>query len=159
MAIHLPQPKQVKDLLGELLGRDVTLTPATPYAPGPDEPTSIALYVDDRLNIVAVIACDLKLSAAAAAAIGLVPPTGADAAVSAGLLTDTLAENLYEILNIAASVFNVEGADHVRLHAVHPAGPTTDPQLRLRVLTLGRREDLSVDIAGYGAGRLSIVLV
>lgn len=159
MAVHLPQPKQLKDLLTELLGRDVTLSPSTPYAPGLDEPTSIALYVDDRLNIVAVIACDLPFSAHAGAAIGLVPPGGADAAVEDGKLTDTLAENLYEVLNIGASVFNVPDADHVRLHALHPAGPPTDPQLRLRVLTLGRREDLTVDIAGYGAGRLSVVLV
>jgi len=28
-----------------------------------------------------------------------------------------------------------------------------------RVLTLGRRRDLQLDIAGYGAGRLSVVLV
>lgn len=159
MPTHLPQPKQLKDLLADLLGRDVTLSPTTPYAPGVDEATSIALYVDDHLNVVAVIACDLSFSAHAGAAIGLVPPGGAEAAVEDGKLTDTLAENLYEVLNIGASVFNVEGADHVKLHALHPAGMPTDPMLRLRVLTLGRREDLTVDIAGYGAGRLSVVLV
>jgi hypothetical protein len=157
--IHLPQPKQLKDLLTELLGRDVTLSPTTPYAPGVDEALSVAQYVDDYLNVVAVIACDLPLSAYAGAAIGLVPPGGADQVVTDGRLTDTLAENLYEVLNIGASVFNVAGSDHVRLHALHPAGPPSDPQLRLRVLTLGRREDLSVEIAGYGAGRLSVVLV
>lgn len=159
MVVHLPQPKQVRDLLAELLGREVTLSPGAPYAPGPDTPASVAVYVDDQLGIRALIACDLTFSAHAGAAIGLVPPGGAQAAVEDGKLTDTLAENLYEVLNIAASMFNVPGADHLKLHALHPAGPPLDPQLRVSTLTLGRREDLAVSIAGYGDGVLSIVLV
>lgn len=159
MVIHLPQPKQVRELFADLLGREVTLTPAPPFAPGPDTPASVAVYVDDQLRISALIVCDLTLSAHAGAAIGLVPVGGATAAIDDGKLGDVLGENLYEVLNIAASMFNVAGADHLRLHALHPAGPPLDPQLRISTLTLGRREDLSVDIAGYGSGALSIVLV
>lgn len=159
MAIHLPQPKQLRDLLGELLGREVALEPAAPFAPSPDTPASVAVYVDDSLRICALIACDLTFSAHAGAAIGLVPVGGAEAAIEDGKLTDTLAENLYEVLNIAASVFNVAGADHLKLHALHPAGPPLDPMVRIQTLTLGRREDLTVDINGYGSGALSVVLV
>ena len=158
MPVHLPQPKQLRDLLVELLDREVELTPAPPFAPGPDPPASVAVYVDDSLRISAVVACDLAFSAYAGAAIGLIPIGGAQAAIEDGKLTDTIAENLYEVLNIAASVFNVPGADHLRLHALHPAGPPLDPQVRLQTLTLGRREDLSVDIGGYGVGALSVVL-
>ncbi|HWJ66567.1 MAG TPA: hypothetical protein VNT31_07815 [Nocardioides sp.] len=159
MVVHLPQPKQVRDLLADLLGKEVTLEPATPFAPGPDTPASVAVYVDDQLHIRALIACDLALSAHAGAAIGLVPVAGAEAAIEDGKLTDTLAENLYEVLNIAASMFNVVGAEHLKLHALHPAGPPLDPQVRIQTLTLGRREDLTLEIAGYGAGALSVVLV
>ncbi len=159
MAVHLPQPKQVRDLLADLLGRDVTLSPSAPYAPGPDTACSVAVYVDDSLRISALIACDLTVSAYAGAAIGLVPIADADAAIAEGRLTETLAENLYEVLNIAASMFNVEGADHLRLHVLHPAGPPLDPQMRISTLTLGRREDLTVEIAGYGTGVLSVVLL
>ena len=159
MAVHLPQPKQLRDLLTELLGRDVTLSPSAPYAPGPDTAASVAVYVDDQLRICALIVCDLAFSAHAGAAIGLVPVGGAQAAIDDGKLTDTIAENLYEVLNIAASTFNVAGADHLKLHALHPAGPPLDPHVRISTLTLGRREDLSVDIAGYGTGLLSVVLL
>ncbi|AIY16327.1 hypothetical protein GUY44_21295 [Pimelobacter simplex] len=159
MAIHLPLTKQVRDLLTDLLGREVTLAPTTPYAPGPDTPASVAVYVDDSLHIRALIVGDLAFSAHAGAALGLVPVGGAHAAIDDGKLTDTLAENLYEVLNIAASTFNVAGAEHLRLHALHPAGPPLDPQLRISTLTLGRREDLKVSIAGYGDGLLSVVLV
>ncbi|WGY01184.1 hypothetical protein QI633_21925 [Nocardioides sp. QY071] len=159
MPVHLPQPKQLRDLLADLLGRDVTLTPSAPFAPGPDTPASVALYVDDSLRISALIACDLAFSAYAGAALGLIPVGDATAAVGDGKVTDAISENLYEVLNIAASTFNVAGADHLRLHALHPAGPPLDPQVRISTLTLGRREDLAVDIAGYGAGLLSVVLL
>lgn len=159
MVVHLPQPKQLRELFADLLGREVTLEPAAPYAPGPDTPASVAVYVDDHLRICALIVCDLTLSAHAGAAIGLVPLGGSEAAIEDGKLTDVLGENLYEVLNIAASVFNVPGADHLKLHALHPAGPPLDPALRISTLTLGRREDLLVSIAGYGSGALSVVLV
>ncbi|TQK69572.1 hypothetical protein [Nocardioides sp. SLBN-35] len=159
MPVHLPQPKQLRDLLADLLGRDVTLTPSAPFAPGPDTPASVALYVDDSLRISALIACDLAFSAYAGAALGLIPVGDATAAVGDGKVTDAISENLYEVLNIAASTFNVAGADHLRLHALHPAGPPLDPQVRISTMTLGRREDLAVDIAGYGAGLLSVVLL
>ncbi|MCL2541335.1 MAG: hypothetical protein FWE71_02610 [Nocardioidaceae bacterium] len=159
MAVHLPLPKQLRDLLGDLLDREVTLTPAGPYAPGPTTPASVAVYVDDSLRVSAAIVCDLALSSYAGAALGLVPPGGAEAAIEEGALNDTFRENLYEVLNIAASVFNTAGADHLRLYELHPAGPPLPPQIRLHALTLGRREDLAVDVAGYGSGLLSVVLV
>lgn len=159
MPSHLPVPKQIKDLLEGVLGRDITLSPSAPFAPGPKAPASVAVYVDDSLRITALIACDLRFSAYAAAALGLIPIGGAEAAVESGGLTETLAENLYEVLNIAASMFNEPGAEHLRLHELHPAGEALPPMVRAQALTLGRREDSTIDIAGYGKGQLSIVMV
>jgi hypothetical protein len=159
MPSHLPVPKQIKDLLEGVLGRDVTLSPSAPFAPGPKAPASVAVYVDDSLRITSLIACDLPFSAYAGAALGLIPIGGAEAAVESGGLTETLAENLYEVLNIAASMFNEAGADHLRLHQLHPAGEPLPPMVRAQALTLGRREDTTIDIAGYGNGRLSVVMV
>ncbi|KAA1417710.1 hypothetical protein F0U44_15560 [Nocardioides humilatus] len=159
MNIHLPQTKQLRDLLSDLLGREVTLTPSPPFAPGPDTPASVAVYVDDSLQIRAVIACDLAFSAHAGAAIALIPVGAAEDAIADGKLTDALSENLYEVLNIAASMFNVEGADHLKLYQLHAAGPPLDPMVRIQTLTLGRREDVRVDLAGYGSGSLSVVLI
>ena len=159
MAAYLPSTKEIRDLLTGVLGREITLSPTTPFAPRPDEAASIAVYVDDQLRITALIAGDLAVSAYAGAALGLVPVGGAQAVIEEGVLSPTLTENLYEVLNIAASLFNAPGADHLRLHELHAAGPVLPPLVRAQALTLGRREDLTVDIAGYGAGRLSIVLL
>lgn len=159
MASYLPTPKEIRDLLTDLLGREVTLSPGAPLAPTPANPCTVGVYVDDSLRVTALVAVDLPLSARVGAAIGLVPATGAEEALEARVLNETLQENLYEVLNIGASLFNVEDATHVRLYDAHHIGVPLPGDLLARALTLGRREDLSVEVAGYGAGRLAFVLV
>lgn len=158
MSTHLPAVKELRDLLGDLLGREVTMSPTAPVAATPRNPCTVGVYVDDSLRIAALVVVDLPLSAHAGAAIGLVPPSGAALAIEEGVLGATLRDNLGEVLNIAAATFNVEGADHVRLYAVHHIGDPLPPDLLARSLTLGHREDLAVDVHGYGAGKLAVVL-
>jgi hypothetical protein len=155
---HLPVTKEIKDLLTGLLGREVTLAPTSPLAPSTTSPRSVAVYVDDHLGCRAVIACDLAFSAHAAAALALLPVPVAEEAVAANALDEALAENLYEVLNVAAALFNAPGAVHVRLLELHAAGQPVPPAVLGRMLTLGRREDLEVEVAGYGTGRLSVVI-
>ena len=155
---YLPSAKEVRDLLTGLLGRNVSLSSGPPLAPGPRTPCTIGVYVDDALRVTALVVVDLPLSARAGAAIGLVPLPGVQAAIDDGTLGTMLQENLHEVLNIAASLFNAEGATHLRLYDVHHAGGPVPPDVLGKALTLGRREDLAVDVAGYGPGRLSVVL-
>lgn len=157
-ALATPCPSAVRALLTGLLDKPVTVAPTAPLAPGPANPCTVAVYVDDSLRIRAVIGCDLPLSVHAGAAIGLLPPATAHASVESGALTEQLAENLGEVLNVAGSLFDAPGAPHLRLHDVHPAGVPTPPHLLAHCLTLGSREDLTVQIAGYGTGALSVVL-
>lgn len=156
---YLPSTKEIRDLLTELLDREVTVAPSAPLAPTPNNPCTVAVYVDDTLQVTSVIAFDLALSAHAGAAIGLVPAAGSAAAIEERVLSQTLQENVYEVLNIAASLFNHDGATHVRLYDAHHVGAPVPGDVLARALTLGRREDLAVEVAGYGAGRLSVVLV
>jgi hypothetical protein len=156
---HLPVPKETRDLLAGLLDRAINLSPSAPLAPTPKTPCTVGVYVDDRLQVTSLIAFDLPLSAYAGSALGLVPVAGAEATITEGVLDETLRGNLYEVLNIAASLFNVDGATHVRLYDVHHIGNPLPPDILGKALTLGRREDLAVEVGGYGSGRLSIVLV
>lgn len=158
MPTYLPSSMEVRELLEGLLGREVSVRPSAPLAPGPKSPASVGVYVDDSLQITAVSCADLALSAHAAACLGLLPVSAAQAAIADGALDKDLGENFYEVMNIAASVFNVPGSDHVRLHAMHPAGRQLPLDAQARALTLGRRLDLEVDVAGYGTGRFSVVL-
>lgn len=158
MSSHLPATKEIRDLLVDLLGREVEMAPSPPLAPGPARPCTLAVYVDDQLRISAVIAVDHRLSAYAGAAIGLVPVGGAQDAIEQIVMPSTLRENLYEVLNIAAALFNVPGAPHVRLYAVHHVGDPMPGDVQARALTLGRRLDVTAGISGYGGGQLSVVL-
>lgn len=158
-AVHLPSLMQIRELLTDLLGREVTLKPGAPLVPAKANPCSVAVYVDDSLRPRAVAVADLPFSSYAGAAIGLLPAAGAQDAIEAEALTETIAENLYEVLNIASSMFNVPDAPHMKIHVLHPIGAPCPPDALALACTLGRREDVEIEIAGYGKGRLSIVLI
>ena len=153
----VPAPKLVRDLLEDLLGRQVDVRPGEPLSPEDDRATTVAVYVDDSLTLRLVGVADLAFSAYAGASIGLVPVGGAELAIEERSLPSTIEENLYEVLNICASLLNAEGLPHVKLHAVHYPGSVPPPQAHAMACTLGRRLDLVVDIAGYGTGRFSLV--
>ena len=155
---HLPGPKEVRDLLGDMLDKEIELKPSPPFAVSNYAPATVAVYVDDSLVVRSVIVLDLALSAYAGGALALVPPGAATQAVEDGELSATFTEPLQEVLNIAASLFNAPGAPHVRLYAVHNAGTLAPHDVRARTQVLGRRMDLWVDVAGYGKGRLAVVL-
>lgn len=155
---YLPANKEIRDLLGDLLDKEVEVRPGPPFAITDHNPASVAVYVDDSLVVRSVICFDLALSAYAGAALALVPPAAAELAVEERDLPGQITETLHEVLNIAAALFNAEGAPHMKLYAMHPAGTPTPPDVRARSQVLGRRIDLWVDVAGYGTGRLAIVL-
>ncbi|NAZ78452.1 hypothetical protein GTQ99_24040, partial [Kineococcus sp. T13] len=66
----------------------------------------VGLYVDDHLRSKAVVVFDFPLA-----------PGGSEAAIEDRQLPDNLVVNAREVLNIMASLFNVEGAAHLKLHA------------------------------------------
>jgi hypothetical protein len=155
----VPAPKLVRDLLEDLLGRQVDVRPGEPLSPEDDRATTVAVYVDDSLTLRLVGVADVAFSAYAGASIGLVPVGRAELAVEERSLPETIEENLYEVLNICAALLNAEGVPHVKLYGMY--GPGTVPPVDVSgfARTIGRRLDLQVTVAGYGAGRLSLVLV
>lgn len=155
----LPAPKDVRDLLERLLGRDVEIAVAGPLTPEAGEPATLAVYVDPALRARAVCVADLAFSAHAGAAVGLVPPVRAERAIGRRALGPVLAENLREVLNVAGSLLDHEGASPLRLHAVYPLGAGAPTDVVAYAGTLGRRLDLEARIASYGVGRFSMVYV
>ena len=155
----MPAAKPVRDMLTDLLGRNVEVVVSTPYAPMHGEPGTLAVYVDDRTIVRAVMVADLPFSAYAGAAIGLVPVHGAEEAIKEKLLPQALEENFYEVLNISASLMNAEGLPHLRLYQMYAPGTLPPTEVSNCARILGGRLDLAVEIAGYGKGRLSVVVL
>ncbi|HMO10410.1 MAG TPA: hypothetical protein PKB06_02640 [Actinotalea sp.] len=154
----LPTTLAVRELLEGMFGRDVdgktgsgAVNPAA--APG----AMVGVYTDDKLATRAIVIADLPLAAYGGAALALIPVRQAEEAIEAGLLPEALSENFGEVLNVAASWFNVEGAPHVKLYGTFQPGEVLPPDIQKWVLAFVRRLDLELAVAGYGSGRLSIL--
>jgi hypothetical protein len=151
----LPAPKDVRDLLGGLLGKDVTVAPGEPVSL--NDGAALAVYVDPQLSTNAVCLIDVPLAAWCAGALALLPKGGLEDAIDEGELSDMHLEVVYEVVNVAASLFNGGGVTHSRLYKLYAPGEIVPADLA--GLAAGRnRIDLTVDVAGYGKGALSIVV-
>jgi hypothetical protein len=151
----LPPAKDVRDLLEGLLGKDVDFADGRRVTDGSG---LVGVYVDDRLGMRAVVACDLALAAYVGAAIGLMPAGGAQDAVEDGELFPVLRDNAAEVLNVMAALFNVGSAPHLRLYGHYAAGEGMPGDVGRHLGSLGPRVDWTVSVKGYGKGELSIIL-
>jgi hypothetical protein len=151
----LPAPKDVRDLLEGLLGKDVTVSPGDPVSL--NDGAALAVYVDPQLSTNAICVVDVPLAAWFAGALALLPKGGLEDAVEDGELSDMHLEVVYEVVNVAAAMFNGGGVTHSKLHKLYAPGEWVPADLA--ALAAGfNRIDLEVDVAGYGTGSLSIVI-
>lgn len=154
----LPTSKAVRDLLSDLIGRDVDVATGDLLQVIPAAPPFLAVYVTDYLSTAAVIAIDLPLAGYLGGALGLLPVGGINDAIAKQSLPASAVENLSEVLNIAAALFNGPGAPHVKYYTMttHADSPPSD--IAALAGSIGRRMDLVVTVPGYGKGRMSVVL-
>jgi hypothetical protein len=159
MTLTLPALHPIRNLLEDLLGREVTVSPADPVVAADLPTTVVAVYVGPAARMAAVVGMQLSLAAYAGAALGLMPAGGAEDSIQDKELSPMLAENVQELCNILTGLLNKEGAPHVKLHGVYlPKQQATPSDAQALLLALGRRLDLKVDIARYGGGKLSVSL-
>ena len=152
---ELPPAKDVRDLLEGLLGKDCDFSDGLRVT---EHPALVGVYVDDHLSMRAVVAFDLAMAAYSGAAIGLMPPGGAQDAVEDGELFPMLRDNAAEVLNIMASLFNVGTAPHLKLYVHYAPEEALPADVAAHLASLGGRVDWTVAVKGYGKGQLSVVL-
>lgn len=156
----LPAAQAVRELVEGLLGRSVEAR--TAHA-GVDlkrnRENLVGAYVTDTGHLSALVLVDLAGAARLGAALGLAPRTAADDAIKAGLLPVQLGDNVAEVLNVAASLFNAEGAPHLRLLSVYGGDAPVPADVATAAAAFAPRVDLELDVSGYGAGGWSVVLV
>lgn len=159
-ATPLPSALEVREVLQGLLGRDVEVLTGGPMVdPGAPGGALVAEYISDQMQLAALIVMDLPLAARSGAAIALMPSAASESDVDAQEISDVLLENAGEILNVLASLFNAEGAPHLRLNAVHAPGAGIPADVAPWVLAYVARLDLECDVAGYGPGGLSVLVI
>jgi hypothetical protein len=153
----LPDRKDIKDLFEGLLGRDIAIADGRPVDMGIPKPV-IASYVDDAQRLRAVAVMSFGLAARCGAALALVPRGAAEAAEEDRLLPDNLFENASEICNVLAAPFGDAVGTHLRLSAAYsPSSPVPGHLLGI-ASQLAARDDVDLEITGYGTGTLSLVV-
>lgn len=156
--VELPAAKDVKDMLTGLVGKPVSVSPGAPVTPTADKPVAVAVYVDPGMAVNALCVLDLAASAYTGGALALLPPGGCqDAVEEDGELSGMLAEALHEVVNVLSALFNVPGAPHSKLHKLFVPGDHLDGDIA-GMLAAFNREDLTIEIPGYGKGGISFVI-
>ena len=151
----LPAPKDVRDLLEGLLGKDVVVSPGDPVSL--NDGAALAVYVDPQLRTNAVCLMDVPLAAWCAGALALLPKGGLEDAIDEGELSDMHLEVVYEVVNVAAAMFNGGGVTHSKLYKLYAPGDDLPADLA-EMAAAFHRLDLAVEVPGYGKGGLSLVL-
>lgn len=156
---NLPPTKLIKDVIDGMLGKEVDVAPADALTPADTIGGVVAVYIDDANKTWAVAGWDLELAANVGAAVALVPRGAAEDAIEDKYLPDHLLENLFEVSNVMASVFQqVPGNPHLRLSQLYRPINSADNDVVQLLYALGNRVDLSVSVPGYGGGRFAIAM-
>ena len=153
-----PKAEAIRQIVADLLGREITITKGAPAVLERDTAAVVSDYFNDEGSIAAVCITDLRLSNALGAALTMVPPSSVEAAVAKGQIEDANLENLSEIVNIMARLFNHDDCMHVRWQKVHTLpGEVPEATSALMKAPLVRR-DYDVVVEEYGAGSLAILV-
>jgi hypothetical protein len=156
----LPSALEVRELWESLVGRDIDVTTGGPMVdPVLNGGALVGVYVDRLMKLSALVLLDMPLAARMGAAIALVPQRAAETAIEEEMLPVALSENAGEILNVTASLFNVGEAPHLKLDAVYAPREPLPADVAQWVLAYVRRLDLEVEVAGYGKGCASVLVI
>ncbi|MBI9114605.1 hypothetical protein [Sanguibacter suaedae] len=156
----LPSALEVREVVEGLLGREVDVLTGGPMVdPAGPGGAVVAEYISDQMQLAAIIVVDVPFAARAGAAIALMPSRASEEDVAAEEISDVLLENASEILNVMASLFNVEGAPHLRLNAVHAPKAALPVDVAPWVMAYVPRLDLECDVSGYGTGGMSVLVL
>lgn len=160
MTVRCPLPARAsyRDLLRDLLGREVQVRPGPPQQLQPDAPAYLATYRFDDGVAAAAAVTDLRLSAAAAAAIAAMPPQETwQGVVEASSLDEELLEFLHEVVNVAAKLMNSPTTPHVVLRELAQVPGEVAPDVAALATEPRARYDWTVTIDGYGEGSLTLL--
>lgn len=154
-ARRMPIPEDVRDFLGDLLGKPVSVTKASRIELG-EEPEQFVtgLYVDDKDRLIGACIADIPLAATTGAALAMMPAAVAKEAVDAGKLEEGLRDNYYEVVNILSRLLNGPSVPHLRLTEVVDGVP--EDVLQMVEQAKGRKH-YDVTVVGYAGGNMVLV--
>jgi hypothetical protein len=150
----MPSAAQLGEFLGDLLGKEITVTPRADELDG-DDGTAVVCGVlrDEQGQVGGACIADLPAAAYVGAALAMIPKGAADEAVAGGELTETLRDNFGEVVNILTGVVNTPIHAHLRMVGVE-AGVSDD--VRALLIKAAGRSTFDVEVDDYGTGRIAL---
>ena len=142
-----PSPEEVGRLLSRLLGKRVTAKRAGPTK----RVAAVSTYVSVDNQLAAACAFDLEFANYAGAALAMVPSAIAVESIQVRKIEEEALENLREVANIMASLFNGPKSQ-IKLRDVNKTPPTAE--MVALATRPARRVDLDIEITSYGAGKI-----
>ncbi len=152
----LPDVTTIGTLLSGILGRKVVVSKAPPLDLGPRLAKVFGIYREAATGRVCLCVVDLVFAANAAGAMLVFPPYAVATAIRAGKLDNDLMETIREILNICSRCFHDEARVVLAEVCSDLNSVPADALQTMKAPLL--RFDVSADIAGYAAGRLTLML-
>lgn len=156
---RMPIPEDVRDFLGDLLGKPVSVSkrPIVDLAEmEADGQWLTGLYANDKDAVIGACIADLTLAANAGAALAMISEQVAKEAVAAGELGEHLRDNFYEVVNVASALLNGPSLPHLRLTEIVDGIP--DEVVALSARAAGNKR-YAITIGGYDGGVLGLIAV
>jgi hypothetical protein len=154
----MPSADNFCEVLGDLMGRGVTLARAATAELGAGQPAALAEYRDDEGALGVVCVADLRLTNALGAALTMVSPALVEDAIAKQTIDQPTIDNFREVVNVMTNLFNTDCTPHLKFRDVH-AVPAELPVETAQLLAAPKgRRDFDVTVDDYGTGTLSVLL-
>ena len=149
----LPKSDGVRDMMELLLGTDIGVADGEPLSL--DEEPLIAVYVNDDGEVACVCLCDMHFAAFAGSALSMIPAGTAKEAADEGDPSDTMLENLHEVLNVLARQFVTKDGPHAKLETLYLDAEDLPLEAADMIESPPAVVAYQVTVKGYGDGRLA----
>lgn len=153
-----PRPEALEDVLHAMVGTEVKVALERQPQIDDDAPALLAEFVSDEETVGALCLVDHKAAISLGAALVGVAPEAAQEAIEGYRLDDDALENVREVVNVMAQLFNSDFTPHVRFQALHrQPGKLPEGAHQLRRKPLAARH-YKVSVERYSTGLISFML-
>lgn len=149
---NLPNEHEANAVLAMLYGDSLDVKVSDDVSVNGDG-SWVGLFIDKEDKPVAGCVCDVPFAAYAGSALTMLPPGGAEDAVENGEISETMKDNLNEVMNICSRMFMSDSTPHLRLDILYKYEDLSDEAKEILAGAEGRRA-LDIDIPRYGKGKL-----
>lgn len=149
-----PTAKSISALLGMILGDGLN---TSSLESSDVSGQRLATYINDEDKLVAACVCDQAFVVYSGAALSMIPAAGVEDMLSANEMTETIAGNFHEIMNICSRLLMSDNSAHLRLDQTLEC--TRGAEILTSIESCSTRLGFQVEIPGYGKGNLAIFML